>query len=301
MTTPQGQNGSWAAAGPAGDDIAYRTQNLKFTGVELSLDESVPFSVLFRLWCYAAAVSWAIFIVFAFFGLIDAISSSSSDSTSPFATDNGNGGVPGGGFFVAGSIISFIVFWVILLAVKVQEPVAEWKTLLEGKAQAAESSYAAIFHSLARRRIPIGVSASRVRSDVLSAESVNNRLLLTERSYIAYVSVFEFGTSLYVGWMMWRTRRGATLIGHFLKDIIGGIFGRTGIVNQMLRTERVRAMREAVHSAVREGVDAAVEGISMPIATTFGYEIPIQSAVATAPNPGPPQPLAAGQSAGPVV
>jgi hypothetical protein len=29
-----------------------------------------------------------------------------------------------------------------------------------------------------------------------------------------------------------------------------------------------------VHSAVREGVDAAVAGIEMPIASTFGYDIP---------------------------
>ena len=100
-----------------------------------------------------------------------------------------------------------------------------------------------------------------MRSDVLAAEAVNNRLVITERTYVAYVSVFGFGTSLYVGWMMWRSRRGATLIGQFLKDLIGGILGRSGIINQMLRTEKVRAMREAVHSAVREGVDAAVAGI----------------------------------------
>ena len=291
---PPAPGGSWAGAGPAGDDTAYHTQTLKFTGMELALDESVPFNVLFRLWVYAAVISWSIVIVFFILGLVTG-SSSSSDSNS-FASSSDSPSFPGGGLITTGFVLGFIAFWVILLAAKVQEPVAEWKTLLEGKSAAAESSYAAIFHSLARRRIPVAISANRVRSDVLAAESVNNRLVITERSYVAYISVFGYGTSLYVGWMMWRSRRGATLIGQFFKDLIGGILGRTGMINQMLRTEKVRAMREAVHSAVREGVDAAVAGIDMPIISTFGYDIPIQTMSAAAPAPGamPPVPTTSG-------
>lgn|GEM_PF-964421 len=290
LTTTDALDGRWAAAGPAGEDIAYRTQSLKFSGVELALDESVPLMTLFRLWLYAAVASWTVGFLFFVFAIIDAIGSSGSSggSSGGFASDSGSStaGLDGPFLLVMiGWLLSFIVFWLVLLAVRIQEPVAEWKTLIEGKAAAAESSYAAIYHSLSRRRIPVGVTANRIRSDVLTAESVNNRLLITERSYIAYVSVFAFGTSLYVGWTMWRSRRGFTLVGQFVKDLVGGLLGRGGIVNQMLRTERVRAMREAVHSAVREGVDAAVAGINMPIAATFGYELPIESTSVPAPAP----------------
>ena len=278
MTTTDALGDRWAAAGPSGEDIAYRTQTLKFGGMELSLDESVSFNTLVRLWLYAAVSSCAVFMLFFLLALVQVIGSSGSGDGTPQFSGFGT-------LILVGWLLAFIVFWVVLLVVRIQEPVAEWKTLIEGKAAAAESSYAAIYHSLARRRIPVGVSASRIRSDLLTAESVNNRLLITERSYVAYVSVFAFGTSLYVGWTMWRSRRGVTLVGQFVKDLIGGLLGRSGIVHQMLRTERVRAMREAVHSAVREGVDAAVEGINMPIATTFGYEIPIESMAATAPVP----------------
>ena len=271
--------GRWTTAGPADDDIAYRTQSLKFSGIELALDESVPFKVLWRLWGYAALAASMVFLVFALLALITLIGGvGSADSV-----DEGTSAVLGGGLLInLGWFLSFIVFWLVLLLTKIQEPVAEWKTLIDGKAPAAESSYAAIFHSLSRRRIPVAVTASRVRSDLL-AESVNNRLIITERSYIVYVSVFAFGTSLYVGWTMWRSRRGVALIGQFVKDLFASMLGRTGIINQMLRTEKVRAMREAVHSAVREGVDAAVDGINMPIVATFGYEIPIQSVSAPAP------------------
>jgi hypothetical protein len=43
-----------------------------------------------------------------------------------------------------------------------------------------------------------------------------------------------------------------------------------------------------VHSAVREGVDAAVENIEVPIMATFGYDIPIESMSSTASVPAIP-------------
>ncbi len=278
MTISDPMGDRWASAGPADEDIAYRTQNLRFTGMELALDESVSFRALLRLWLYAAVAGGLVYMVFFMLSLLSLLGSSSSGTASVSMFS---------GLFGLGTILAFGVFWVVLLLVKIQEPVAEWKTLIEGKAAAAESSYAAIYQSLARRRIPVGVSARRIRSDLL-AESVNNRLIITERSYLAYVSVFPFGTSLYVGWTMWRDRRGYSLIGQFVKDLVGAMLGRTGIINQMLRTERVRAMREAVHSAVREGVDAAVEDIELPIVATFGYDIPIETMSATATVPAMP-------------
>jgi hypothetical protein len=75
---------------------------------------------------------------------------------------------------------------------------------------------------------------------------------------------------------MWRSRRGAILIGHFIKDLFGGMLGRTGSLNQMLRTEWVRAMREAVHATVREGAEVAMQGVVVPMAATFGQEVPVQ-------------------------
>ncbi|MET0415978.1 MAG: adhesin [Actinoplanes sp.] len=279
MTFPDAAGGRWASTGPADDDIAYRTQNLRYTGMELALDESVSFRTMFRLWLFAALAGGLVYMVFFLLALLSLIGGASSGSTAGLGLFSG--------MFGFGLLLSFGVFWVVLLLVKIQEPVAEWKTLIDGKAAAAESSYAAIYQSLARRRIPVGVSARRIRSDMM-AEAVNNRLIITERSYVAYVSVFAFGTSLYVGWTMWRDRRGYSLIGQFVKDLVGSMLGRTGIINQMLRTERVRATREAVHSAVREGVDAAVEDIELPIMATFGYDIPIESMSATESVPAIP-------------
>src|SRR5207247_11388510 len=79
-----------------------------------------------------------------------------------------------------------------------------------------------------------------------------------------------------------------TRFGIFCTDLVGSFVGRTGLINQMLRTEKVRAMREALHSAVREGVEVAVQGIEIPIAATFGHDVPVQHlATAGAPAPVP--------------
>lgn len=78
------------------------------------------------------------------------------------------------------------------------------------------------------------------------------------------MTVFGYGTSLYLGWMMWRSRRGATLVGRFIVDLLIGITGRQDPVELMLRTERPRAMREAIHAVCREGLHVAVEGAPTP-------------------------------------
>jgi hypothetical protein len=286
--------GRWAAAGPAGGDTAYRTQSLKFIPMETALDESVPWRTLFALWLRAAIISGTVWVLFFFIWLLTALNSDDSSGSDPSFVESGAKGL-----LVFGQLVPFALFWALLLLPRIVEPVAEWRTLLENKAPAAGSAYAAVYGSLARRRIPVDTVAMRIRSDVLAPEVVNNRLVLTERSYVAYVSVFPYGTSLYVGWTMFRTRRGGGLIGTYLKDVLGALMGRTGLVNQMLRTEKVRAMREALHSAVREGVEVAVQGIEVPIAATFGQDIPIQDLTPWGPSstrpvapPPPPRPVA---------
>jgi uncharacterized protein YbjQ (UPF0145 family) len=272
-----------------GGDIAYRMQTLRYRPVEIGLDEGVPLTTLVRLFVWAFVASFLVSVVFfVLFAIVYAFS-----DTGPFDT-----GLPGSGLLLAGSVLSFVTFWLVLLGARVDEPIAEWKTLIEDRFAAADSTYAAIYGTLRGRGIPVEAFAERVRSDVLGREVVNNRLVITERSYTVFVTVFPYGTSLYTGWTMWRRRRGVTILGHFLKDLVGGFAGRAGAVNQMLRTERVRAMREAVHAAVREGAEAAVQGVDVPLTAAFGQELPVYDLSAPAGQPpmpaGPPAPSGPG-------
>jgi hypothetical protein len=241
-------------------------QTLRYRPVEIGLDEGVPLATLVRLFVWAFVASFLVSVVFTvLFAIVYLFS-----NTGPLDT-----GVPGSDLLLIGSVLSFVAFWLVLLGARIDEPIAEWKTLIQDRFAAADSAYAAIYATLRGRGIPVDASAQRVRSDVLGREVVNNRLVITERAYAVFVTVFPYGTSLYAGWTMWRRRRGVTILGYFLKDLVGGFAGRSGAVNQMLRTERVRAMREAVHAAVREGVEAAVQGVDVPLATAFGQDLPV--------------------------
>ncbi|MFF7357701.1 MULTISPECIES: adhesin [Streptomyces] len=260
----------WAATGAMGPNAAYRNQTLQYGDVELTFDESVDFGAVKRLWITA---TFASLLVFLLFGALPALFAGDPENLSP------------------GLVIAFIVFWVTLLFTRFNEPISEWKTLLEDKAAASSSAYAAVYGSLSRRRIPVTAVPARVRSDI-TPEVVHNRLVVTSGRYVAYVTVFAYGTSLYVGWTMWRSRPGAVVIGHFVKDLIGSLVNRAGTLNQMLRTDRPRAMREAVHSAAREGVEIAIQGIEVPLASTFGQEPPIQTAPASTGPAAPPTPPA---------
>jgi hypothetical protein len=140
------------------------------------------------------------------------------------------------------------VFWVVLLASKVTEPIGEWRALLPDRAGQSESYYRVIATVLRRRELPI-IPQLRV---IQQAGRVKHTIVLSENEYQAYVTVFPYGTSLYVGWQMWRRRSGARLIKRALVDRVTG----SNLVTAMLRTDRARAVREAVHLACREAVYA---------------------------------------------
>ncbi|GAA2904259.1 hypothetical protein Acy02nite_85700 [Actinoplanes cyaneus] len=258
---------SMPALGPGNGDIAYRMQGLRHQPVELGLDESVPVWTLARLGLSAAVPALVVWAVSGFLALfVHAVSEPSMFDQS----------TPGDDVFAIGSLLSFIVFGMVLLSARVDESIAEWRTLIEERWQSADSAYAAIYGTLRRRGIPVEADAVRVRSDLLPPEAINNRLLISDRNHQIFISVFPYGSSLYLGWTMSRGRRGVTLLGQFLRDLAGGMSGRTGSIDRMLRAERVRALREAVHAAVREGADVAAQGVLVPPGQVFGAEVPVR-------------------------
>jgi hypothetical protein len=269
-----------------GADDVYLEKMLRYNEIELGFDESVSMRVLFNLWLRAFIASFVPWVVFGFFALISGISALT------------NPGGPGGGagntattFLLLGNILGFVIFWIVLLGTKLPEPIAEWRVLLPDRGNRSDSVYSHISGVLRERQSPIGWQVRRIRTG-LGAQNVSNRLVMQERTYTAYVSVFGYGTSLYLGWMMWRRRRGAGLIKQFLMDLIEGMTGRKDLERQMMRTERPRAMREAVHAACREGVMAAAHGVDIPLNYGFPQGLPPieDSEVGPAPVPAGPAP-----------
>lgn len=244
-------------------NAAYLDKTLRHGPVEAYFDESVSWPTIKALW-FKAAVSSLVFLVFML--LVAAMAGSA-------------------GPVVVGAIGCFVVFWLVFLAAKLDEPIGEWRVVLADRAAAGDSVYSAIRGKLVERELPI--QSLRARR-TYSGFGVNNRLILMDGYYHTYVSVFSYGTSLYLGWMMFRTRRGATIVGRFVADLVASLAGRLDEIDLMLRTERPRAMREVVHALCREGLHVAVERIEVPVGYGFPEGLPPVEALpgAAAPSPG---------------
>ena len=240
-------------------NAAYLDKTLRHGAIETYLDESVGWATIAALWFRAAVCA------LAFLAVIALGSAAAGDSALI-------------GFGLFGAVV---VFWLVFLLTRADEPIGEWRVVLADRAAASLSVYSAVRGKLTERRLPI--QAVHSRRTPAGFGSVTNRLILVDGHYQVYVSVFEYGTSLYLGWMMWRSRRGAALVGRFVSDL----FRRPDVIDLMLRTERPRAMREVVHALCREGLHVAVEQIEVPAHYGFPEGLPQVEAlpVSSAPSP----------------
>ena len=254
-------------------DAAYLDKTLRHHAIELGFAESVGWRSMFALFFRASLVSLVVFFTFGFLML--------------FLLLAGAGGVAAV-MYMLGLLVSGSIFFLVLLATRLPEPIAEWRVLLADRRDTADSVYSQIAGALRERRIPLYHDFRRIPTD-FGAREVSNRLVLKDGVYDAYVSVFGYGTSLYLGWMMWRSRRGYQLIARFIMDVLAGIMGQNSPEQQMMRTERPRAMREAVHAVCREGLFVGIERREVPVSFGFPRGMPpVQTgpAMPDAPPPG---------------
>jgi hypothetical protein len=217
-------------------DAVYLQQTLRHEPMELGLDDSVSLRTLGILLVRAYLSSLLVFIVLLIVFGIAAINSHSP------------------GLLSLPVIAGLVTFLIVLLGSKVTEPIGEWRTLLPNRAGQAESYYRVIAAVLRRRDLPIIPQLRRVQLNT-PGRPVKHAMVLSEDAYQTYVTVFAYGTSLYVGWQMWRRRSGGQLIRRALVDRVTA----ANLVTSMLRTDRARAVREAVHLACREAVYATAD------------------------------------------
>jgi hypothetical protein len=222
------------APAPFDADAVYLQKTLRHEPMELGLDDSVSLRTLGILGARAWLAWLAVFIPLGFIGGVQV--------------------ARGGGATLLGLafLVSVVVFWFVLLRSKVTEPIGEWRTLLADRAGQSDSYYRMINAVLHRREVPI--ATVHLRSIRLNTKGgpVKHIIELSEQEYHTFVTVLPYGSSLYVGWQMWRRRSGAQLVKRALVDLVKG----ADIVTVMLRTDRARAVREAVHLACREAVYA---------------------------------------------
>jgi len=151
-------------------------------------------------------------------------------------------------------IVWFVAFLVYLFT-RIPVSLSEWKTLIEGRGPQAQDVFGHVAYTLRRRQAP--VDSLSVRQ--LSQPGHPRRDYLQVRYGIlsGYVTCFPYGTDLYVGWTLWWRFSPV----HYALMVAGRrwqVFtGRGTELHLLYRYDFAKAMREAMHAAVGEAVDAA--------------------------------------------
>ena len=194
-----------------------------------------------------------------------------------------------GGFF---GLLALLLPWIwiaLVLFLPTTEVLSDWHLLLDGKAEIADTAYGVVFRSLTvDHHIPATVAPKRIRVGP-PVPGVRNLLHIGIGKYYSYVSVFAFGRDLYLGWTLWRRQIPILVVFRW----IGSLFGGDPAYSGMIEMEPIKAMRETVHNALRNAIEAAVVGRSIPLVETFGYDIKVESEGAPYAAPATPPPAPA--------
>ncbi len=160
------------------------------------------------------------------------------------------------------------LFWLIPLPVQL----SEWKFFVDGKAQVAPVTFDHIAWALRRRRTPLDMV--RVRRLKLAGGQRRDYLEIRRGMFSGLISCFGYGEDLYVGWTMWFRISPLHWLLMFIASWWRTLRRPDADICVSLRYDYARAMREAVHSVAREGVDVAV-GEARPHGHDIGKSLPV--------------------------
>jgi hypothetical protein len=165
------------------------------------------------------------------------------------------------------------ITFVVVLCIPIRELISDWNLTLEDRAQLADSAFAGTYESLIRRHTPALITTRRVKS-LATATAINDFVIVERGRFSGYLAMLPFGKDLYMSWTLWHKQY---LLGMFFRMIAEALFGRDDLRRSM-QTEPARAMREAIHLSMKEGVQNAVDGVPADLQATFGEALaPIES------------------------
>ena len=151
------------------------------------------------------------------------------------------------------------VWWLVMGVVAWWFPIwasiSEWKFMVDGKAAAAATAFQHITWAFEQRQSPV----DRVKVHRLSFGNSQSReyLYVQEGVFRAYVACFPYGQDLYVGWTMWWRLSAVRFFWTIVTRYYQALTLRGSELHSVHRYDSAKALREAVHGAARQGMDAA--------------------------------------------
>jgi hypothetical protein len=252
-TEPSGSG--WSAyqpPNPADAAVGQRTQNEHYVGQRLLYDKEPEGSfdpignprlirqfalhALLYLVLYSVCALVA-FVVLLVFGLIAGF---------PIAVT----------LWVIGAVIFGLLFLCLYWLIPVPTQLSEWKFFVDDKASVAPVTFDHIAWALQQRQTPLDVV--QVRRLKLAGGESRDYLELRRNLFSGFISCFAYGNDLYVGWTFWLRVSPARLLLMSIARLWQTLMRRGTDLYVSLRYDYARAMREAIHSVAREGVDVAI-------------------------------------------
>ncbi len=174
-----------------------------------------------------------------------------------------------------GASIFWIAYVLMFLLIPVPTLLSEWKLSVDDKGAAAPMTFEHIAWAARRHETPL--DSIQVRRLRLPACESRDYLELRRGLFTGFISCFAYGRDLYVGWTFYiRVSVLRYMLMKFAR-IWQSFVQRGSDLYVTLRYDSARAMREAMHSVAREGIDVAVgqlrpqgQGI---IGTTVGVTV----------------------------
>lgn len=176
-------------------------------------------------------------------------------------------------FLLVLSVLLPLVWIAIALFLPRLEALSEWQMLLDAKAPLAGMAYQVVQDALRERRVPAWIEPTQ-RVVNLPERATRHFLRVSLPRYQVIVSVFPFGWDLYMGWTMVRREVPAVVVLRWLKSLVRPHANYDDLID----LEPVRALREAVHNAMRQGIEAADrQHTAPPPIPDAGAELPVQA------------------------
>jgi hypothetical protein len=159
------------------------------------------------------------------------------------------------GYVICG-FLSWLVLWCLCWLLPLPVLLSEWKFSVDGKGAAGPMAFEHIAWTLRQRETPLdSVQVRRLR---LPGDGSRDYLELRRGLFLGYIACFPYGQDLYVGWTFYFRLSPLRYVLMFLARIWQTLFNRQNDLYVTLRYDSARAMREAMHSAAREGLDVAI-------------------------------------------
>ncbi len=160
--------------------------------------------------------------------------------------------------FILWSIVGVIVavaLWIAYLIAPVTALLSEWKLLVDYHGAGWQATITETQAAVQRRQVPL--DSVQVRRVSLPDGESRDYLELRRGIFAGYISSFPQGNDLYVGWTFWlRLSPGRwllMLIGRAFQEILQ----RGSDLHVTLRYESAKALRDAMHGAMHEGIESA--------------------------------------------